>query len=62
VIPAPTLVVVPGNDTVCRREGDERLKNIPNHRWVVYEGLVPNITNGAPERCARELLRFLQDA
>ena len=43
------------------REGYERLKNIPNHRWVVYEGLVHNITNGVPERCATELLRFLQE-
>ena len=59
-ITAPTLVVVPGADTVCSKAGYERLKKIPNHRWVVYEGLAHNITNGVPERCATELLRFLQ--
>lgn len=58
-ITAPTLVVVPGADTVCRPEGYEALRRIPNHRWIVYEGMPHNITNGAPERCAVDLKGFL---
>jgi 3-oxoadipate enol-lactonase len=58
-IKAPTLVVVPGADVVCRKDGYERLRRIPNHRWVVYDGMAHNITNGAPERCAGELKEFL---
>jgi pimeloyl-ACP methyl ester carboxylesterase len=61
-IEAPTLVVVPGGDTVCSKEGYERLRKIPNHRWVTYEGAVHNITNGMGERCATELLHHLRGA
>jgi pimeloyl-ACP methyl ester carboxylesterase len=61
-IAASTLVVVPGGDTVCSREGYERLRKIPNHRFVVYEAAAHNITNGMPGRCAAELLRFLGGA
>jgi pimeloyl-ACP methyl ester carboxylesterase len=60
-IAAPTLVVVAGGDTVCGRAGTEALRRIPDHRWVVYEGLPHNITNGVPERCASDLRRFLLD-
>ena len=60
-IRARTLVVVPGADTVCRPEGYAALRRIPDHREVVYEGLPHNITNGAPERCAADLLGFLAE-
>ena len=58
-IRAPTLVVVPGADVVGTKEGYELLRRIPNHEYVVYEGMAHNITNGAPERCAADLQRFL---
>ena len=58
-IAAPTLVVVPGADTVCSMAGYDRLRRIPGHRWVVYEGAPHNITNGLPHRCAEDLLHFL---
>jgi pimeloyl-ACP methyl ester carboxylesterase len=58
-IKAPALVVVPGADTVNRRDGYEKLRRIPDHRWIVYEGLAHNITNAVPERCAGDLLAFL---
>jgi pimeloyl-ACP methyl ester carboxylesterase len=58
-IKAPTLVVVGGADTVNRRDGWDRLKRIPDHRWIEYPGLPHNITNGAPERCAADLRTFL---
>jgi pimeloyl-ACP methyl ester carboxylesterase len=58
-IHCPTLVVVPGADTVGTRTGYELLRAIPGVEYVVYEGLAHNITNGAPERCAKELARFL---
>jgi 3-oxoadipate enol-lactonase len=60
-IKAPTLVVVAGADTVCGAAGTSALRRIPDHRWVVYEGLPHNITNGVPERCATELRGFLLD-
>jgi 3-oxoadipate enol-lactonase len=58
-IKAPTLIVVPGADVVCGKEGYERLRRIPNHRVIVYDGMAHNITNAAPERCASDLLDFL---
>ena len=58
-IGAPTLVVVPGADTVCGPDGYEHLRRIPDHRWVVYEGLAHNVTNAVPERCATDLRQFL---
>jgi 3-oxoadipate enol-lactonase len=58
-IRARTLVVVPGADTVGTAAGYEALRRIPDHEYVVYEGLPHNITNGAPDRCAAELRRFL---
>ncbi|MBI2215984.1 MAG: alpha/beta hydrolase [Candidatus Rokubacteria bacterium] len=58
-IKAPTLIVVGGADTVNRRDGWAALRRIPNHRWIEYEGLPHNITNGAPERCATDLRSFL---
>lgn len=60
-IKARTLVVVGGADTVNRRDGWDRLRTIPDHRWIVYEGQPHNITNNAPDRCATDLLRFLTD-
>jgi 3-oxoadipate enol-lactonase len=61
-IRCPTLVVVPGGDTVGTKAGYELFRRIPNVEYVVYEGLAHNITNGAPERCANELRRFLRAA
>jgi pimeloyl-ACP methyl ester carboxylesterase len=58
-IAAPTLIVVPGSDTVCSAEGYEALRRIPDHRWVVYEGLAHNVTNAVPERCATDLHQWL---
>ncbi|MBM3218920.1 MAG: alpha/beta hydrolase [Candidatus Rokubacteria bacterium] len=58
-IKAPTLVVVAGADTVCGQDGYEKLRAIPNHEGVVYEGEPHNVTNGVPDRCATDLRRFL---
>jgi 3-oxoadipate enol-lactonase len=58
-IRSPTLVVVPGADTVGTKEGYELLKRIPNVEYMVYEGLAHNITSAVPERCATDLRRFL---
>jgi 3-oxoadipate enol-lactonase len=58
-IRAPTLVVVPGADTVGTRAGYELFRRIPNVEYLVYEGLAHNITSAVPERCATDLRRFL---
>jgi 3-oxoadipate enol-lactonase len=60
-IEAPTLVVVPGADTVGTKAGYELLRRIPDARFIVYEGQPHNITNGVPERCAADLRQFLLD-
>lgn len=58
-IRCPTLFVVPGADP--EQSGDDygRLRHVPNHRFVVFDGMRHNITDAAPTRCAAELLEFL---
>ncbi len=58
-IRCPTLVVIPGGDTVGTKAGYALYSRIPDVEIVVYEGLAHNITNAVPERCASELRRFL---
>lgn len=56
----PTLVVVPGGDPIHDVEEYRVLeRQIPNCEFIVYEGLPHNITDAVPDRCARELKRFL---
>ena len=55
----PTLAVVPGDDPHIAREQYATLRAIPDCEFVVYDGYPHNIVDAAPERCARELLRFL---
>jgi pimeloyl-ACP methyl ester carboxylesterase len=59
-IRCPTLAVVPGGDpihTVDQYRVLQRL--IAGCEFVVYDGLPHNITDAVPDRCARELHRFL---
>ncbi|MBI4190334.1 MAG: alpha/beta hydrolase [Betaproteobacteria bacterium] len=60
-IQCPTLAVAPGGDpmhTVDEYRSLERA--IPRCEFIVYEGLPHNITDAVPDRCARELSRFLK--
>ena len=59
-IRCPVLVVVPGADPILSVD-EYRLieRQIPDCEFVVYEGMPHNITDEVPDRCAKELLRFL---
>jgi 3-oxoadipate enol-lactonase len=59
-IRCPVLVVVPGADPILSVY-EYRLieRQIPDCEFVVYEGMPHNITDEIPDRCAKELRRFL---
>ena len=59
-IQCPVLVVVPGADPI-HEPGDYELipKQIPQCEFIVYEGMPHNITDAVPDRCAKDLQRFL---
>lgn len=60
-IRCPTLIVVPGGDSVQSLEEYELSKSlIPDCRFEVYEGLPHNITDAVPDRCAADLAAFLK--
>jgi pimeloyl-ACP methyl ester carboxylesterase len=59
-IRCPTLAVVPAHDPISSMAQYEVLRErIRDCEFLVYEGLPHNITDAAPERCARDLHRFL---
>ena len=59
-IRCPMLNVVPGHDPLGAPGQYEVYKeHVPHCEFIVYEGLPHNITDSVPERCARDLLRFL---
>jgi 3-oxoadipate enol-lactonase len=59
-IAVPTLIVIPGADPMTPIEEVRPMaESIPSARVVTLEGMYHNITDAAPERCARELLAFL---
>lgn len=57
----PTLIVVPGGDSVQTMDEYEVLKaRIPNCEFKIYDGLPHNITDAVPHRCAEDLAAFLR--
>jgi 3-oxoadipate enol-lactonase len=61
-IGCPTLVVMPGAETVGSvRNYDAMRERIPDVRVLSYEGLPHNICDSVPERCAADALAFLRD-
>lgn len=60
-IKCPTLIVAPGGDPIHLIDEYELLREkIPRCEFVVYEKMPHNITDTVPDRCAKELLRFLK--
>ena len=57
---SPTLAVVPGADPHIALDQYEVLRRIPRCEFRVYEGLQHNIVDVVPERCANDLLRFIE--
>lgn len=59
-IACPALAVVPGGDPNQSMEEYSVLRDrIPDVEFVVYEGMRHNITDAVPDRCAKDLQRFL---
>jgi len=56
----PCLFVLPGGDPLHTADHYDVLKRVPRQETQRYEGLPHNITDAVPQRCAADLLRFLQ--
>lgn len=59
-IRCPVLAVAPGGDPIHTVDNYRALPDrIANCEFIVYDGLPHNITDAVPDRCARDLHRFL---
>jgi pimeloyl-ACP methyl ester carboxylesterase len=60
-IGCPTLLVVPGAETVGHAGNYERMRElIPDSELIGYAGLPHNICDIVPDRCAADVLGFLR--
>jgi 3-oxoadipate enol-lactonase len=59
-IKCPTLLVVPGAETVGSAQNYQLMREkIPDCELIAYEGLPHNICDIVPDRCAADILAFL---
>jgi pimeloyl-ACP methyl ester carboxylesterase len=60
-IRCPTLLVAPGAETVGHADNYEKMRErIPDAELIGYPGLPHNICDIVPDRCAADVLAFLQ--
>jgi pimeloyl-ACP methyl ester carboxylesterase len=59
-IQCPTLVVIPGGETVGSLANYEPFRKLPDVEVKVYDGLPHNICDAVPDRCAADLRDFLR--
>jgi 3-oxoadipate enol-lactonase len=60
-IKCPTLLVMPGAETVGGTENYQVMRaKIPDCEVIAYEGLPHNICDIVPDRCAADILAFLR--
>ncbi|MGE3784183.1 MAG: alpha/beta fold hydrolase, partial [Alphaproteobacteria bacterium] len=59
-ITCPTLVVIPGAETVGTVANYEPFRRLADVEFRVYEGLPHNICDSVPDRCAADLRDFLR--
>ena len=60
-IQCPTLLVMPGAETVGSTQNYEIMRaKIPDCELIAYEGLPHNICDIVPDRCAADILAFLR--
>jgi 3-oxoadipate enol-lactonase len=60
-IKCPTLLVMPGAETVGSTQSYEIMQaKIPDCELIAYEGLPHNICDIVPDRCAADILAFLR--
>ena len=58
-IRCPTLVVVPGAETVGSLANYEPFRRLPDVEMKLYDGAPHNICDAFPDRCARDAAEFL---
>jgi len=58
-IACPTLVVIPGGETVGSLDNYEPFRALPDVEFRVYDGLPHNICDAVPDRCAADVAEFL---
>lgn len=59
-IRCPTLVVMPGGETVGSIKNYEPFRKLPDVEMRVYDGLPHNICDCVPDRCAEDVRDFLR--
>jgi 3-oxoadipate enol-lactonase len=59
-ITCPTLVVIPGGETVGSVANYEPFRKLGDVEFRVYDGLPHNICDAVPDRCAADLRDFLR--
>ena len=58
-IACPTMVVIPGAETVGSLDNYEPFRRLKDVEFKVYDGLPHNICDAVPDRCAADLRDFL---
>ena len=58
-IRCPTLVVMPGGETVGSIANYEPFRKLPDVEMRSYDGLPHNICDSVPDRCATDIRDFL---
>jgi 3-oxoadipate enol-lactonase len=58
-IGCPTLVVIPGGETVGSLANYEPFRGLADVEFKVYEGMPHNICDAVPDRCAADVAEFL---
>jgi len=59
-IRVPTLVVIPGGETVGSVANYEPFRQLGDVEFRVYDGLPHNICDAVPDRCAEDVREFLR--
>ena len=59
-IRTPTLVVIPGSETVGSIANYQPFRRLPDVEIRVYEGMPHNICDAVPDRCAADVADFLR--
>ena len=59
-IGCPTLVVIPGNETVGSVANYDPFRRLADAEFRVYDGLPHNICDAVPDRCAVDVRDFLR--
>ena len=58
-ITCPTMVVIPGAETVGSLDNYEPFRRLRDVEFKIYDGLPHNICDAVPDRCAGDLRAFL---